>query len=555
MWLSADDFTMHTTAFFGAKPDADGATWASIVPFSWATELLLWSRIDELDLWYDGHFGKELDIGEWVHIAVTVAGDTVSLYLNGALTNDDRTTDQDERGNNPIIAWGGTGTDFFLSANNWDVPFTGKIDELYTFSRALSADEIVTLYTHGTGREAPAAALETAPALVTAIEGQAVTAEDIEWRFIPAGDGAYHLQSVATGAFLRVNGDTLAMGENGSTWIFGDHGEAGDPTMWSPENDAPLRYSPNMSRWSARRAFVHIGLFEKQGAGYSRVTSVTDNAIYIIVGMSSDDGIPKALSNFLETNDGNNMGGVAVPISGDAIIFGTPAPAFDGGPITIGGQETIIYSWHFDGADGAFLELGERGHGEAYALRPEFEDGHRGPQTEVGESQFGGNVGWTQGTEFVQYNINVETPGKYKLEAYLASGAGTAGNLEVSYNGNVIGVTASEDTNGWQDYDWYDIGEVQFAAGAGVIKVEFLTGDTNFSVMKATLIEADPAPAADEPPAEDEPAEAGGDSPADTAPAATGGGDDGSIVLWIIIAAAAIVIVVIIVILVTKKKK
>ena len=172
----------------------------------------------------------------------------------------------------------------------------------------------------------PAAALETA------VENQPVTIGDIEWRFIPAGDGVYHLQSVATEQFLRVNVDALEMGAEPHGWVYGEHDEASDTTMFSPDHDAPLRYSPNMSRWSARRAFTYIALFEKmtaEGAGgtrYIRANEVTDNAVYIIMGMDSDDGVPKALSNFLETNDGVNMGGVAVDIINGEYITFDPVP-------------------------------------------------------------------------------------------------------------------------------------------------------------------------------------------------------------------------------------
>ena len=187
----------------------------------------------------------------------------------------------------------------------------------------------------------------------------------------------------------------------------------------------------------------------------------------------------------------------AVLIFSVAVITVTAVPYIDGG-IRISGERTYIEAVHFDGGVNGinFRELGYRGHGEAYALRPEFAEEHSGPQTEFGESGFAGNIGWTQGGEWVQYTVYVETAGRYGVRAYLASGSGDAGNIEVSYNNNIIGETASWDTMGWQIYDWYDVGEADLEAGAGVIRVEFFTGDTNFAALEVTLIEtaSDPEP-------------------------------------------------------------
>ena len=171
--------------------------------------------------------------------------------------------------------------------------------------------------------------------LETAVEGAEVTVADIEWTFVPSGDGAYHVKSVGSGKYLGKSGDAIAMVDSPVGWIYEIRGEDGldDYALYSPELDAPLRFSPNMSRYSLRTPFTYIGLFEKteaEGGGgtrYVKVTEVKDNAVYIVMGMTSDDGVPKALTNFLETQDGNNMGGAAVDIvNGEYITFDAPAP-------------------------------------------------------------------------------------------------------------------------------------------------------------------------------------------------------------------------------------
>ena len=171
--------------------------------------------------------------------------------------------------------------------------------------------------------------------LETAVEGAEVTVADIEWTFVPAGGGSYHVKSVGSDKYLGKSGDAIAMVDSPVGWIYEIRGEDGldDYALYSPELDAPLRFSPNMSRYSLRTPFTYIGLFEKteaEGGGgtrYVKVTEVKDNAVYIVMGMTSDDGVPKALTNFLETQDGNNMGAAAVDIiNGEYLTFDAPAP-------------------------------------------------------------------------------------------------------------------------------------------------------------------------------------------------------------------------------------
>jgi len=224
----------------------------------------------------------------------------------------------------------------------------------------------------------------------------------------------------------------------------------------------------------------------------------------------------------------------------------------------IGDGSTIINAVDFD-AGTYFESNASDGNHEA---RPDEE-----VQTEIGDgsSEFGGNIGWTQVDEWVQYTVNVDKAGKYNFKAYLASGADAAGQVTISFNDAVIGTTASEDTDGWQAFDWYNVGDIELPAGKGVIKVEFVTdgGKTNIAAIDVTLLEAAAAPEPEPdaaPPADDNagdgetPAENVDDTEATTkAPA---GDDDGiPMILWIVIGGAAVVVIVIIIIVVTKKKK
>ncbi|MCL2099659.1 MAG: carbohydrate-binding protein, partial [Oscillospiraceae bacterium] len=147
----------------------------------------------------------------------------------------------------------------------------------------------------------------------------------------------------------------------------------------------------------------------------------------------------------------------------------------------IGFGTTLIEATQFDS------ELYNESDPEAgeHAVRPDEEI-----QTEAGESGFEGNIGWTSPGEWVQYTIYVTDPGTYKFEAYLASGAGEAGNIELLYNDAQIGSTESEDTEGWQAYSWYLAGTAELGAGGGVIKVEFTNGNTNLAALRITSVTA-----------------------------------------------------------------
>ena len=117
--------------------------------------------------------------------------------------------------------------------------------------------------------------------LETAVEGAEVTVADIEWTFVPAGDGSYHVQSVGSGKYLGRSGDAIAMVDSPVGWIYEIRGEDGldDYALYSPELGAPLRFSPNMSRYSLRTPFTYIGLFEKteaEGGGGTRYVKVIE---------------------------------------------------------------------------------------------------------------------------------------------------------------------------------------------------------------------------------------------------------------------------------------
>ncbi len=76
---------------------------------------------------------------DWHMVTAVVDGETGKLYWDGQLVG--MTT-----GDAKMYKVTGDDKSFYLAANAWDVPFSGSVDELYIYDRALSSDDIKELY-------------------------------------------------------------------------------------------------------------------------------------------------------------------------------------------------------------------------------------------------------------------------------------------------------------------------------------------------------------------------------------------------------------------------
>lgn len=187
-------------------------------------------------------------------------------------------------------------------------------------------------------------------------------------------------------------------------------------------------------------------------------------------------------------------------------------------------------------------------------LRPDEE-----VNTEVGGSEFGGNIGYIAAGDWVQYTVNVTKDGKYKFDAYLASDSDPTGGAKIYCDDTEIGTTPNSAKNGWQAYDVYSAGEANVTAGEHVIKVEF-TGGVNFAALEVTRTGDIEVPA-EETAAPEETANTD-ETPADTT-AADGSADkaddkdggNGTVIIIVVIAVVVVAAVVVAVILNSKKKK
>ncbi|MEG3615009.1 family 43 glycosylhydrolase [Isoptericola haloaureus] len=132
LWLAPEARTPFTTAFFGAR---DTTSWTSLLPQAgWGEgNSLLWSGTDP---YYDGDLGTRLPLGEWSHVAYTVAAGEVTIYLDGEVVH----TGSDF----PDVFTTADGV-FALGVNWWDAPYRGAVDDLQVYLGALDADQVAAV--------------------------------------------------------------------------------------------------------------------------------------------------------------------------------------------------------------------------------------------------------------------------------------------------------------------------------------------------------------------------------------------------------------------------
>ncbi len=130
LWVKPSQLTRFTTTFFGAR---NTNSWVSVVPMGpIGDQTMVWSG----SAWYDAPTGTQIPVGEWSHLAFTVDGGALKVYLNGV-----------ERfsGSGFPDVFSGTNGAFALGVNWWDPPFAGQLDELRVYNVPLTAAEVAAL--------------------------------------------------------------------------------------------------------------------------------------------------------------------------------------------------------------------------------------------------------------------------------------------------------------------------------------------------------------------------------------------------------------------------
>lgn len=144
MWVYAEQHSQFTTTFFGGSENS----WISLVPQSWDNNTMLWSGSK---VYYDASTGSRIRAKQWHHIAFTVDGDAVKVYVNGVLK-------YSGTGFPDVFSAGGGS--FGLGVNWWDIPFKGMIDELRIYNLPVTEEVIAKL-----AGDVPPASGETAAQL------------------------------------------------------------------------------------------------------------------------------------------------------------------------------------------------------------------------------------------------------------------------------------------------------------------------------------------------------------------------------------------------------
>jgi len=241
-----------------------------------------------------------------------------------------------------------------------------------------------------------------------------------------------------------------------------------------------------------------------------------------------------------------------IPFSGfDATFVPATQPIWMAPEMIIRGSRSIIVATDFDPYD-----YGKEGTDGYQHIRP----GHN-VRTEVGGSQFGGNIGWIGAGDWVQYTVQVPVEGSFLFSAWQASGSDEAGGVRIYIGGESIGESDATTQSDWQDYNLYEVGVANLAAGEHVIRVYFPDGGLNFAALEVTpYVEATPAPEPSDEPADEASDDEAADDETDVNDEAADvsadtDDDDGNMILIIIIAVAAAVVIACVIIIIVKKKK
>jgi len=132
LWLNPAQITRYTTTFFAAL---DGVNWVSFVPEGFQGDAMLWSNMN--GTFYDGFTETTLPVNTWTHVAFTVDGGNVRVYINGELKHQGTNFNDVFTGKNPF---------YTLGVNWWDTPYQGLIDNLRIYDVPLTEEQVQVLY-------------------------------------------------------------------------------------------------------------------------------------------------------------------------------------------------------------------------------------------------------------------------------------------------------------------------------------------------------------------------------------------------------------------------
>lgn len=146
-WMKPEKLTTYSPVVAASADFVNNGVdkWFSLTTFTNGNDMVVWSRNAEYEQWLEAKWDKAYKMNHWQHVTIVFdnnyyGGDSeciyAKLYINGY-----------------CVATGSVSKDalgkdskFYFGINPWDNYYTGLIDELCVFDRALSHVDVFSLY-------------------------------------------------------------------------------------------------------------------------------------------------------------------------------------------------------------------------------------------------------------------------------------------------------------------------------------------------------------------------------------------------------------------------
>jgi len=101
----------------------------------------------------------------------------------------------------------------------------------------------------------------------------------------------------------------------------------------------------------------------------------------------------------------------------------------------------------------------------------------------TGDTGSGQNVGFVDTNDWMDYKVNVQTPGTYNVEFRIAREPSGSGELQIKSDANLLATVALPSTGGWQTWQTVTATGVTLAAGNQTLRVHVSNGGWNLNWM------------------------------------------------------------------------
>ncbi|MFN6943946.1 MAG: Ig-like domain-containing protein [Cytophagaceae bacterium] len=177
----------------------------------------------------------------------------------------------------------------------------------------------------------------------------------------------------------------------------------------------------------------------------------------------------------------SNCSGQSSAYASPFVRFRTLAPIvrgpYGGNPWPIPGK-IEAEDYDIGGQNLAYFDVVESNQGGAY--RNDFVDIEA--TTDVGG---GYNVGWIATGEWLEYTVNVNSAGRYKLDVRVAS-INTGRTFHILMDGeNISGTLVVPNTGGWQNWQTITVNDVNLSAGQKIMRI--VMGGDGFNINHVTF--------------------------------------------------------------------